>query len=87
MNARAMVAQARKLAKIAEFAYGESVHVAIDMDCNKYFHHDKPEITYDVYVAYPGPVGVRFIAQNWKEVLSLITWLEDIEATVTFRQR
>jgi hypothetical protein len=89
MNVRALTGQTRKLADIAKFAYGESVHVAIDTDCDFHGHtySRQPEVGYRVYVANPVGETVSYKTQDWKNVLALITWLEDVEATTTFRSR
>ena len=88
MTPRALVAQTKKLRDIAEFAFGEAVHVSIDQDCNFYTGRDrKPEVTYDVYVASPEVSGVRFKGETWKEVLALVEWLADIEGVVRFSRK
>jgi hypothetical protein len=88
MNVRSLVAQTKKLGDIALFAYGESTHVAIDIDCDKHLSYDKPTLAYRVYVASVGTSlkePIVYKAMEWKEVLALITWLEDIEIKMSFR--
>ena len=88
MNTRSMVAQTRKLSKIAKFAFGVPVHVSIDVDCDAYRGHKTPMVEYKVYIATPDQDDKAYYrTEEWKNVLSLIAWLEDIEAVTTFRSR
>jgi hypothetical protein len=93
MNQRALVAQTRKLAEVAKFAYGEPVHVSIDMDCDSHSRSyptprsAPPKLQYRVYAANPVGESVRYKSTEWKDVLALITWLEDIEYTVSLRSK
>lgn len=94
MNARSMVAQSKRLGSIAEFAFGEPSYVAIDMDCDFYvymYEKSDPQISYEVYIRHPdlSLAAGKYKTQDWKDVVSLIDWLEDVEVAVPkkFRDR
>lgn len=83
MNARTMVAQARKLSDIAKFVFGEQRYVALDMDVVSSPWDEKPDVDYRVYISIPKSItpdgSVTFSSGQWKDVLAFITWLEGIE--------
>ena len=85
MNAKTMVAQAKKLSNITKFVFGEKRYISIQLDCVHTSWKPEMEVGYSVYISVPRSITpnkdgyVTFVSNQWKDVLSLITWLEGIE--------
>ena len=85
MNARSIVAQTKKVSDITKFVFGKQRYVNLEMDCVAGSWDPTPEVDYRLYISVPKditPDGEGFVtyqSDQWKHVLALITWLEQIE--------
>lgn len=92
MNERSILAQTKKLSDIASFACGEPIATSIEMDAkvyrSKYVPKGETSVKYRVWFGTwrVHDEAVTFEG-TWKEVLSLVDWLQDIEAPVKFSSR
>ena len=85
MNSRALGKVVKEVRDIASFAHGEPVGATIDMEVLAYnWRHQGKQPLDTRFALYILGDEVASFRGTWKETLSLVEWLKDIEVPVKY---
>ena len=93
MNERSMTAQVRKVRDAASFAFGQPITASLGLEIDAWGRgqgtRDPVAVEYRLWLGTHRVDGLESVSfrGTWKEVLSMVEWLQDVEAPVKFSNR